>query len=231
MSMQVLRRGAVEELRRGLNRGFLTHHSFDLQVNGSDGTLVTVKFKDQPEFTFALLHPKTEVNQSSVWRSVESPGRHFTTAETYDHQQFNQAFSAVYGWADRVNEEVVLSAKGHADTSLIDEMRRNISQTADQLPEPDKPFTPEELEDWSAQLRRLVARLTELERQSEIQSGRVEQLSRELEQLKKQGASLPKRTWLKTAGNKILDLLDSTSKAALKALAEGAVKALLDHKP
>jgi hypothetical protein len=231
MPMQVLRLGAIEELKRGLNRGFLTHHSFDVAVNGADGTLVAVKFKDHPEYTFALLHPKTEVNQSGSWRSVESPGRHFTSAETYDHPQFNQAFNAVYGWADRVNEEVVLGAKAHADTALIDEMRRNVSETADNLPEPDKPFTAEELDDWSAQLKRLVGRLAELERQNEIQSGRVEQLSRELEQLKKQGATLPKRTWLKTAGNKVLDLLDSTSKAALKALAEGAVKALLDHKP
>ncbi len=230
MSMQILRLGAIEELKRGLNRGFLTHHSFDISVNGSDGTLVAVKFKDRPEYAFALLHPKTEVNQSPSWRSVESPGRHFTSAENYDHSQFNQAFNAVYSWADRVNEEVVLGAKVHEDTSLIDEMRRNVSQTADNLHEPDQPFTPEELEDWSAQLKRLVGRLSELERQNEIQSGRVEQLSRELEHLKKQGATLPKRTWLKTAGNKVLDLLDSTSKAALKALAEGAVKALLDHK-
>ena len=49
--------------------------------------------------------------------------------------------------------------------------------------------------------------------------------------MKKQGTTIPKRTWLRTAGNKIVDLLDHTSKAVLKALAEGAMKALLDHKP
>lgn len=230
MPMLILRRGALEELRRGLNRGFLTSHSFDIGANAADGTLVRVVFKDRPDFTFSLLHPETEVNQSKSWRSVESPGRHFTTAETYEHAQFQQAFGSVYGWMDRVAEEVLLEAKAHNDTSLIDELRRNVEETADSLPEPDKPFTSQELEDWSQRLTSLLSRLSELELKSEIQNGRVEQLSRQLDELKKQGTTVPKRTWLKSAGNKILDLLDSTSKAVLKSLAEGAVKALLEHK-
>jgi hypothetical protein len=79
-------------------------------------------------------------------------------------------------------------------------------------------------------LKSLLSRLTELERQNEIQGGRVEKLSRELEEWKKQGTAIPESTWLKAAGNKILDLFDTTSKAALKTLAEGAVKALLEYK-
>jgi len=221
----------MEELRRNLNRGFLTAHSFTTEFNGEDGTLVRVVYVDRPEFSFALLHPQSAVNQTNSWKSTESPGRHFTSAETYDHPRFDQAFNAVYGWADRVGEEIVLEAKTHADMSLIEELRRNVAETADNLLEPDKPFTVEELDSWTAQLQGLLSRMKELEQKNEIQAGRVEQMSRELENFKKQGTTVPKRTWLKTAGNKILDLLDSTSKAALKALAEGAVKAMLEHKP
>jgi len=190
-----------------------------------------VKYKDEAKWTFELLHPKTEANPGAKWRTIESPGRHFSSQETYDHEQFNQAYSSVYGWVDRVNEEMVLAAKAHIDRTTLQELRLQVEAAANSLTDPEKPFTEEELEDWSAQLQRLVGRLSELERQSEIQSGRVEQLTRDLEQLKKQGTSIPKRTWLRTAGNKVLDLLDHTSKAGLKSLAEGAMKALLEHKP
>jgi hypothetical protein len=231
MSLQVLRLGAIENLKRNLNRGVLTVHSFETAFNGDDGTLVSLRFKDRSEFAFTLFHPRTEVNASASWKSVESPGRHFVATETYEHRDFDQALGSVYSWVDRVGEELVLGAKAHADTSMVDELRRNVEATADSLPDPDKPFSLEELEDWHAQFKRLMSRLSELERENEIQSGRVEQLGRELEQLKKQGTTMPKRTWLKTAGNKVLDLLDSTSKTALKSLAEGAVKAMLEHKP
>lgn len=231
MSLQELRLGAVEEIRRNLNRGFLTSHSFDLDCNLPDGTLVRVTYRDNRAWTFHLLHPKSEVNDGTKWRTVEAPGRHFSSKETYDHEQFNQGYGAVFGWVDRVNEEMLLSAKAHVGKTTLQDLREQVETAANNLPNPETPFTEEELEDWSTQLQRLLGRLSELERQSEIHSGRVDQLSRELDALKKQGTSVPRRTWLRTAGNKVLDLLDHTSKAGLKSLAEGAMKALLEYKP
>lgn len=231
MAMQTLRLGAMRELEKNLNRGFLTSHSFQMKFNDENGTLVEIVFSDRPTFSFALLHPRSATNDGSSWKTTESPGRHFISSESYDHPQFGQAFSAVYAWVDRIAEEILLeAAMKKTDSNLLDELRSRITQTADNLTDPDTPFTEEELDGWSAQLQRLLDRLKELEEQSEIQRGRVDQLSRELENLKKQGTTIPKRIWLKTAGNKILDLLDSASKATLNALAEGAVKALLEHK-
>jgi len=136
----------------------------------------------------------------------------------------------MYAWVDRVNEEMVLAARSYVDRSMLADLRVQVEAAANNLTDPDKPFTEDELEDWSGQFQRLVGRLSDLERQSEIQTGRVEQLTRELDNLKRQGASIPKRTWLRTAGNKVLDLLDHTSKSGLKALAEGAIKALIEYK-
>lgn len=229
--MEPLRRGAIEELKRSLNRGFLSSHSFLLEYNLSDGTAVKLTYADRPEFTFKLLHPQSQANSTGSWQTQESPGRHFLALETYDHPRFDQAWGAVYGWVDRVSEEIMLEAKASSGSTLLDELRRNVSETADSLSEPDKPFTEEELEDWSQQLMNLLVRMQEIEQANEIQRSRIDQLTRELEQLKKQGTTVPKRTWLKTAGNKVLDLLDTISKSTLKALAEGAVKALLEHKP
>ena len=147
MSLQTLRLGAIEELRRNLNRGFLTSHSFDLECNLPDGTLVEVKFKDDLRSAFRLLHPKSEVSPGSKWRTVESPGRHFVAEETYDHEQFQQAFNSLYGWVDRVNEEMLLAAKAHVDRSSLLDLRQQVEAAANNLPEPDKPFTEAELED------------------------------------------------------------------------------------
>ncbi|MDP1526877.1 MAG: hypothetical protein Q8M20_13770 [Rhodocyclaceae bacterium] len=231
MPLQTLRYGAIEEIRRNLNRGFLTAHSFDIKANSPDGILVQVTYKDRPEFSIAIVQPESDANTSRVWRTIETPGRHFVAAEIYDHQQFQQAYGSIWGWADRVAEEILLQAKSGIAPSAIEDLRRNVEEAANNLVDPDKPFSEEEIDDWSERFKALIARLTELEKQNEIQSGRVNQLASQLEELKKQGTVVPKRTWVKAAGNKILDFFDTGAKAAIKAAAEGAVKALLEHKP
>lgn len=225
-----LRLGAIDNLKRGLNRGMLTFHSYEALYNRPDGTLISLTFKDNPEFQFALQHPRSDVNSSTSWKTVESPSRHFVSTEVYEHRDFDQAFNAVYSWADRVGEELVLRAKTQSDTSIIDQWREQLERTLDDLPQPDEPFTPDELEDWAEKFKLVLARLAEIESHNEVQRSRIDQLSRELDQLKSHSPSAPKRTWLRTAGNKLFDLLDTGSKATIKALAEGAVKALLEQK-
>jgi hypothetical protein len=231
MAMQELRLGAIENLKRGLTRGLFTSHSYESTFNNEDGTLVGLTFMDRSEFNFALIQPKTEINPSSYWKTVESPGRYFISTETYEYREFDQAFQAIYSWAERVGEEVVLGARAYKDTSDIEEWRRKLEQSADGLEEPDKPFTLEEIEGWWSQLGKLIERLAEADSESRVQRVRLEHLKKELRRLKENGETVPKRTWLKSVGNKVLDFLDTASKDTITSVTEVAVKALLEHKP
>jgi hypothetical protein len=225
--MEPLRKGAVEEIRLNLNRGFLTSHLFDIISNVEDGTLLDITFLDRSTFKFRLLHPETAVNLHMQWKTVESPGRYLLSGETYDHQQLAQAISAAYAWADRISQELVLEAAEHRDNSLLEELRHKLNEMADNLTNPEMPFSEDEVDDWSGRFEAVLQRLSELERENETQKWKVENLARELHSLKSEGTKVPRRTWVKTVGNKILDVLSTASKAAVSAITEGAVKGLL----
>jgi hypothetical protein len=75
----------------------------------------------------------------------------------------------------------------------------------------------------------VVQRLESVEKEHKIQHAKVEQLKKQLESLKGQGTSLPKKSWLKSAGYRVLDLLSLGSQESIKALASGTIKMLLGN--
>lgn len=216
----------MQQVLQQLDRAFLTRHSFDALFNGNSGEIVKLTFRDHQEFSLAICQPNSPSNNSSQWRTTECPGRHFTSPELYEHRDFPTAMGSIYAWVDRIVQDLA-SAKAGQNGS-VEQMRRSLEQAADSLPDPGTPFTETELDEWSAKFEALLQRLEKLEAENQLQRGQVDNLRRQLDELKKHGTAVPKRTWLKTAGHKVLDLLETASKEAVKALAEGAVKALLD---
>ena len=223
--MKKLRDGSINQLLRNLDRGLISRHHFDAQFNLDDGTLVSITFRDAPEFYFRLLQPKSNQNTTTQWATRESPGDYFTSEESYTHREFSAAFGRVSPWVNRLIEDLAVHTS--TDDDWVSELRANLDEAADALPEPEKPFSEEEVEAWSQKFEQLIERLKKLEEENQIQKGLVSKLKSQLEELKKSGVTTPKRTWLKSAGHKVLDVFEHGTKAGIKALAEGAVKALL----
>jgi len=223
--MKSLRSGAISQFLRQLDHGVFSQHNFDTSFNEQDGTLASVVFGDDPNFYFKILQPKTSVNKTGQWRTLESPGQFFTSEEEYENRDFNTAHSRARAWVARVVEELVFAQNKNGD--WLQTLRSNLEAAANSLPEPETPFSEAEVADWSRKFDDLLARLEGLESENKIQQGVVTQLKQQLNELQKQGVNIPKRTWLKTAGHKILDVFEHGAKAGTEAIAKGAVKALL----
>lgn len=223
--MRTLRTGATQQILQQLDHGFLSRHSFDATFNQSNGEIVRLTFRDHPEFALTILQPNSVNNNTTQWKTTECPGRYFTSSDEYDHRDFSTALSTVYAWVDRIIQDLVSVDKNKA--GYIEQLRKNLEDTANALPDPSEPFTEHELAEWSDKFDTLLQRLKNLEAENKLQRGQVDSLQRQLDELKKQGTRIPKKTWLKAAGHKVLDLLDTASKEVIKAVAEGAVKALL----
>lgn len=225
--MQTLRRGAMEEILRNLNRQFLTSQHFSVKFNDVNGTVVHITYLDQPEYTFRMLQRGSE---PSAWQTIEAPGRIFTGAETTEHHhRYDSALGSVYAWIDRVCDEILFAAKEHGEHGPLDSLRDQVAAAANELPNPEKPFTSAELDEWMDKLKALLAKIQTLEHSHEIQQARIDQVLRELDELKTMGTTIPKRTWLKTAGNKVLDLMNTASTEGVKKLATEGAKLLVDY--
>ena len=185
-----------------------------MTFNNENGEPVSIRFRDNPQFYFQIVSPDTEENKSVTWVVRECPGQTFSEAEAFALASWDMAFQRLTPWLDRVIQDHVVRA---ASDEVIDRLRENLERTADELPNPEKPFTPEERDEWSKKLESIVERLGNLEAEHQIQQADMVKLKERLEQLSAVGATLPKRTWLKTAGHYVLDALATSSREGLKA--------------
>lgn len=222
--MLELNRGTINDIRRELNRLFLTTHAFDARFNTDEGKSVEIIFKDNPQFFFYISQPK----ESGTWISVESPGQSFRTAEKYENRDFSSARGRISSWVQRVIEE--LTVHSTTPNQFIRTFRENLEQNADNLPEPELPFSLEESAEWARRLDEILQRFRKLEEDNKLHAGRLHQLERDFHELSLKLTVIPKKTWVKAAGNKILDFLETGAKEGLKTLVESTVKGLLSGK-
>lgn len=223
--MNKIRAGAISKLLDQIDRGVVSRHDFDCTFNDPSGALISLRFRDNPEFYFKVLHPESDVNKGKDWLSAESPGEFFISEQLYAHRDFTAAYGRLHAWLGRLIEE--LATSDNSDDTWLSKMRQNLEETADSLPDPDQPFSGDEIDEWKSKFDSMIARLEELEKDNKIRKGQVARLKQQLDQLAEHGANLPKKTWLKTAGHKVLDVFEHGAKSGVEALAKGTVKALI----
>lgn len=222
--MNTLRAPVIERVLAMLDRGFLTRHSFEATFNSANGVIVSVKFRDNPALYFQIVSPNAEENQNALWVVRECPGVNFVEAEAMYAQNWDIALARLPPWLDRVIQDHFVSAP---PDEVIQRYRKNLDETADDLPEPDKPFTTEEHEEWKQKFDTIVERMSSLESAHKVQKAHIDKLKQQLEELDKQAPALPKRTWLKAAGHRVLDALATAGQETIKSIAEGTIRGLL----
>ncbi len=225
--MQTFSNGAKKRLVQQLDNGLLTSGCFDIQFNQPDGKIISLAFKDQESFFFAILQPMSEANSSKFWITVESPSDNFIAAERYEQRDFNAALGRAYSWVQRVLDELLTEGNSHPD--WFEDVEQKFEEMANGLSEPSKPFSSEEIKEWSQKFDDLLLRVETLEKDNLLQAGIVANLRHKLNQLQPHADRMPKKTWLKAMGRKVFDTLKQTAEGQTKAVSEGAMKALLQH--
>jgi predicted nuclease with TOPRIM domain len=102
------------------------------------------------------------------------------------------------------------------------------------LTDPDEPFDNPERDRWREKidevLRQLEDNSEKLKEESGTRQSEITDLRRELDELKATIERLPRATWMRAAGNRMLVFFDRFSRSeAGKALAETAVKGLIGN--
>ena len=221
--MKVLRQSSIRQILEYLDSFLLTRHAFDCAFNNENGEVIKVSYKERPDFLFVIVQPSPE--SGNHWITVECPGQDFVNEERYRLQQFNQCRDRIHNWMDRVIEELALRPGADADYYKV--LRENLEENADNMMDPNEPFNENDAESWSRKLDEAVVSLEKLEEAKKIEQGQVNALGNELNRLKSQVRLFPKKTWVKAAGNKILNFYDTVTNTSIKALAEGTVKKLI----
>src|SRR5690606_1272756 len=91
---------------------------------------------------------------------------------------------------------------------FIDLMRSNLEKIAEAAPYPNQPFNDIEAASWSKKLDEILAKFEEMEKRNEIQRAELIKLRDEVRQIKEVIRRVPKKTLIRSIGNRILTIAD-----------------------
>jgi hypothetical protein len=106
-------------------------------------------------------------------------------------------------------------------------MRIKLERAAGSVPDPDQPFNDTEAVVWNKRLDEIIKRFQEMEENSEIQRAELDQLKREIIEIRSVITKVPKRTWIRSLGNRVLGIAEQALARAGAELAEEQIKRLL----
>ena len=219
--MQRLRQVTIRDIRSQLDKSVLTAHAFDASFNDEKKNMVVrIVYKDHPAYFFEIIDygPK-------LWKIRKAPGLLFSDPEESNHDEFDDYIAELDQWLDRLFVEITFDAG--KSSSFIELMRSNLEKTAESVPHPSQPFNDAEAAVWNKKLDEVMAKFEEMEKKNEIQRGELSKLRSEVEEIRKIMRTIPKKTWIRSVGNRVLSMAEQALTRAGTEVAQDQIKKLI----
>jgi hypothetical protein len=214
---------SLKEIYDSIDSTFFTAAAFQIETPDK-GPLIILKYRDNEDYFFRM--EKQQNGYSFTYR----PGDVLRT-DSSDGSYFGHAHSKIRDWCNNILAELKV---GNPFYDELQKVKAELSQKLDELYSDNKAnFSPKEISALQAHLNDLSNRFDEFKKQNAVNEEELSELKRTLEALKSTLGNMPKKTWIRSAGNKLMDLSAKMlgSKAVQKLLIDAGHKLLPDVIP
>lgn len=216
--MLTLNSGALKRIKATLDNSLFSSQMFDISRNQGQ-SVIEIVYLPEPAFRF-----KAEEVTGRL-QSTECPGTIFVEPEDYTLNRPNELEGRIQQWVRRIEEEVQVQDNGR---SAIDVFRKQIEDTANKIDSPEKPFTADEAREWTQHFNEMTEKLRTMSDEIKINQSDIQQLKSQLKRMQQVATKMPRSTWLKSTGYKIVQWADSKFDRAIDKSVETGVKTLLE---
>jgi hypothetical protein len=219
--MRKLRQVTIRDIHSQLDKSVLTKHAFDTSFNDEKKNVVLkIAYRDHPAYFFEIIElaPK-------YWQIRKAPGILFSDPEGSNHDEFDDYIVELDRWLERLLVEITFDSG--KSSSFIDLMRSNLEKAAESVPNPSQPFNDSEAAVWNKKLDEVMAKFEEMEKKNEIQRYALSKLRNEIEEIRKVMRTVPKKTWIRSVGNRVLNMAEQALTRAGAGVAEEQIKKLI----
>jgi len=219
--MSTLRKTIQREVLSILDEGIFTADDFSVVFGDTEDEswLVNITFNHEPSFQFNIGSENSIGNHH-----VEiSPGAIHDTE--YHDYSFEDALAEIDDWCYSIREELKATKPVYRE---LDELRVLIEEQLSTSLSDSEEFSVPEINELREKLSALSSRVEDLEKENIITQKQLDEFKRGMHVIDEGIEIYPKKTWLKTATNKLVMVVASVGKSqeGRKILAEGARKLL-----
>jgi hypothetical protein len=190
----------LNSVRYALQQSAFGESAFKLDLPAAGFTVLRITFADQPHFEFLVTKDRT-------LRVRYSPG-HLVMKEEYEVEKLNHIVASVDLWCRHILTE--LRASNPLLNPIYCEMDRLKAEFERRLDEcfenANQHFSNAESEDLSSRLSAVEENFSQLREQSRITEEELAKVKQTLAHLKENLKVMPKKTWMRMAGTKIIEL-------------------------
>jgi hypothetical protein len=216
-----LNKRARQQIGETLDRSVFTAADFRIDYPETDSVLALITFSPEPAYQFKL----GEQNYNSKFQLAYAPGQFLETVSV-EVETFAKCLESITTWSNNIRADLRANSPLAAE---MDELRKSFEQAMNQhVTDPEKHFTKQEAEELRARLDEMAFKFDELHQRNAITEEQLDSIKREIEQLKSNTQSFTKKTFFRTAGNKLLSIFGqvASSKAAQEVLIDATRHAL-----
>ncbi len=161
-----------------------------------------------------------------MFRTREAPGIDFDDENLPGTSSFEDCRARLTQWLERLIFELSIDQPETFDS--LSTWQEGLEETIKRMKEPGEPFNDSDGEEWIKKLEEALQQLEQLKEVSGAQQAEMGDLRKELDELKSAIGKLPRATWLRAAGNRMLVILDRLSGSKTgQMLAEKVARGLL----
>ena len=224
--MANLRKGIQRKIFEILDESYFTSSGFRVTFPSENNICTSIKFQDNNEYSFEITDTYTTgdvrgklIQQYSVDRK---PGE-YTDIDNLKTKDFDECLEYLRDWLKIVEEEL---RSIHPLVGDVEDLRREFNERLEEhIKDKSVHFDANEIES----LREMLANLEQkFETELKISKEQLEQVKSELKKLKQDLDVFSKKTWWRTAGNRIINMTSQfiSSKEGHQLLADSIKKLL-----
>ena len=214
--MPKFKQAVIKEFMGIIEESYFTSYSFKLEDSNDLNICIKILFKDDNKYYFSI------ASEERFYFITQSPGK-FMEVEKYTTDNFNSCFDYLKIWLEFLEEELRSINPLVRD---VEELRREFNERLEEhIKDKYVHFEANEIES----LREMLANLEQkFETELKISKEQLEQVKSELEKLKQDLDIFAKKTWWRTAGNRIINMTSQfiSSKEGHQLLADSIKKLL-----
>ena len=217
--MGILRKTFQREVFDILDSSVFTASDFEVSFGDSEQNefLIMIKFISNPEYIYGIYRSSAGGN----WVR-RKPGDFENEDEKGPYSKLSDTLIGIPDWCEEVRNELKASQPLYSE---IDKLREIIEEHIKGKNSDDE-FSVEEISILRNKLEQLEKRVVNLEKDKVITETQLEEFKAGMNQVKEDLEYYPKKTWIRTASNKLLHIVMAIgkSKEGRRLLEDGAKK-------
>lgn len=194
MAQTKLRPTAFRELEDLLDKTYFSKEAFSINSDPRGADVFAITFMPNQQYMFKV----HQYNDGFI--TTETPGKYLTSELKIERDSFRDVMVGIEDWANRIRDDYRIGPRDSDIDEFIEQLRKNILKGSEGTGD----FSAAEIEE----LRSKLDALTQVvQSQSEKLNATEEQFrafEKEIDDIKRDLESMPKGTWHKVAGGKII---------------------------